>query len=166
MRHLTQPFLESLISYTWLTFQLPWWDWSVDLFLMMSYCDMLDLTILGVFDQYYLLWDSFWLLVESQWILWFILRYFMVTHWEPMDIVIYHWYGYYYLFWDTLWLLIESWWILWLSLMPSVANKELLWSWLSFDAFQLLVEIDVIIVDYLLMFSSHLYRTKVILYDY
>ena len=107
----------------------------------MSYCDMLDLTILGVFDQYYLLWDSFWLLVESQWILWFILRYFMVARWEPMDIVIYHWYGYYYLFWDTLWLLVESWWILWLSLMASVVDRELLWSlWLSLEAFQLLME--------------------------
>ena len=105
MRHLTQPFLESSISYTWMFFQSPWWDWSVDLYLVMSCCDMFWLDHFGslwsvlfwdicrslVEDRNVLwfTWDASWLLVENDWIMWFILRCILVVHWKPMHIVIY-----------------------------------------------------------------------------
>ena len=38
---------ESSISDTLITFQSPWWDWCVDLFLMMSCCDMFWLDHFG-----------------------------------------------------------------------------------------------------------------------
>ena len=63
---------ESSISYSWFAFQSLWEDWGIlnDLFLMISCCDMFDLTIL-----------------ESS--ISIILGYFLVFRWEPMDIVIY-----------------------------------------------------------------------------
>ena len=63
---------ESMISYIWFSFQSLWENWDVlnDLFLMMSCCDMFDLTIL-------IHWSI-------------LLGYFLVAHWELMDIVIYH----------------------------------------------------------------------------
>ena len=106
---------KSSISYIWFACQSLWEDWGVlnDFFLMMSCCDMFDLTIL-----------------ESS--ISIILGYFSVAHWEPMDIVIY--FGL--LFGCSL----RTVGYCDLSLMPSVADRELLWSWLSFDAFQLLME--------------------------
>ena len=71
-----------------------------------------------------LFWDTLQLLIENRSVLWFTLGYFLVAHWEMMYIVIYsgcslRTVGYC----D-------------LSLMPSVADRELLWSlWLSFHNF-------------------------------
>ena len=117
MRHLTQPFLESSISYTWITFQSPWWDWSVDSFLMMSCLTYVYLTIFEFFDQFYfkifvgrLLWTEMY---------WDLLVMIFGYLWEPMDIVTYfemHFgcssgtNAYYDLLGDTSWLLVESWW--------------------------------------------------------
>ena len=128
---------ESSIGYTWITFQSPWWDWSVDLFLMISCCDMFWIDHFGSLRSV-LFWDSFWLLVENQWILWFILRFLTVSCWEPMDVVIYHW---------CLQLLIEN--------CCDHYDYHLM-------LFNCSWRIDVIIVDYLLVLSIHLYRTEVI----
>ena len=92
---------ESLISYIWFSSQPLWEDWGVlnDFFLMMSCCDMFDLTIL-----------------ES--LINIILRYYLVACWEPMDIVIYFRIifgsslrtdGYCDLSFDAFQLLIENW---------------------------------------------------------
>ena len=129
---------ESLINYIWFSFQSLWEDWDVlnDLFLMMSCCDMFDLTIL-----------------ESS--ISITLRYFLVAHWELRGIVIYYGIlfgfslrtdGYCDLFWDTFWLLVENRWILWFII----------------NALQLLVENYCGYYDYHLMFSSFSWRTDVI----
>ena len=84
--------------------------------------------------------DTFWLVIENWWVLWFTLRYFLLVHWEPMDIVIYHW---------CLQLLIENY--------CDYYDYHLMlfsFSW----------RIDVIIVDYILVLSIYLYRTKVIMW--
>lgn len=96
MRYFDLTIFESSISYTWVLSSHLDGTKVFALFLMVSCCDMFDLTI-WVVDQYY--WDNFQLLVENWWILWFII-----------------------------WCLL-------------VARRELLWLlWLSFGAFQLLVE--------------------------
>ena len=79
---------ESSISDTLITFQSPWWDWCVDLFLMMSCCDMFWLDHFGSLRSV-LFWDTFWLLVEDRSVLWFILRCILVAHWELMHTMIY-----------------------------------------------------------------------------
>ena len=62
---------ELSISYIWITFQSPWWDWC-------------------------LFW-SWWchVVICLTWPFWessinIVLRYFLVAHWELMDILIYH----------------------------------------------------------------------------
>ena len=70
---------ESSINYTWITFQSPWWDWSV-------YFDLDDVMLWHVWLDHFgslwsvLFWDTFWLLVENQSVLWFTSRYFPVAH--------------------------------------------------------------------------------------
>jgi hypothetical protein len=87
-----------------LSFQSLWWNWSVDLYLVMSCCDMFWLDHFGSLrsvlfwdicrslaedrNVLWFTWDVSWLLVENQWIMWFISRYFTVACWEPMDIMI------------------------------------------------------------------------------
>ena len=82
---------ESSISYIWFAFQSLWEDRGFlnGLFLMMSCCDMFDLTILESSISIYfgilygcslrtngycdLFWDMFWFLIKNHWILWFII---------------------------------------------------------------------------------------------
>lgn len=103
------------ISYIWCAFQSLWEDWSI-------WFALDDVIVWHVLTWPFwslwsvLFWDIFWLLVEDQWILWVTLGYVMVARWRTIG------------YCD-------------LSLMPSVANRELLWSlWLLFDAYQLLME--------------------------
>ena len=126
--------LSSLLVWSWDVYEIP------------------DLTIFRVLINY--IWFVFQSLWED-WSVWFSLD----------DVIVWHvliwpfWSLWSVLFWDIFWLLVENQWILCdlfgilygcslrtigycdLSLMPSVANRELLWSlWLLFDAYQLLVE--------------------------
>ena len=106
---------ESSISYTWITFQSPWWGWSV-------YFDLDDGMLWNVWLDHFgslwsvLFWDTFWLLIENRGLLWFIMGYFLASHWEPMDIVIYSSWSLRIVGYSDL------------SLMPSIAYRKLLWS--------------------------------------
>ena len=97
----------------WMFISLPMWSWDVGVWdtwpnhfwshrlvilgLLSSHhdgakffiCDMFNLTILGVFDQYYFgILSSFLLRTEVYCDLFWDI--FLVAHWEPMDIVIYY----------------------------------------------------------------------------
>ena len=114
---------DTWLNHFWVIDQL-YLDYFLVALMGLKYCFIHD----DVMLWHVLTWP-FW----SLWLVLFTLRCFLVAHWEPMVIVIYFGIlhgcllrtdGYY----D-------------LSLMPSVADRELLWSlWLSFDAFQLLME--------------------------
>ena len=134
---------ESSISYTWIIFLVAMMGLKCGFILMMSCCDMLT-------------WP-FWGSLFS-----IILRCILVSYWEPM-----HTMGCFEMFLSfslrtdgfcDLSLI----WILQFSLMPSVANRELLWSWLSFDV----AHGDLMYYCGLSFwyFSSCLYRTEVTLW--
>ena len=146
------------------------------MFLMMSCCDMFDLTIL------------------SHWSI--LLGYFLVAHWESMDIVIYRW-CFPIARRELMWLLLLSLWWFFLDLSkPNHGNvfsmlydelyllfvivfqsycvklRSMFWdNWLNhLSCWSILLGYVPVarwesmgIVIYILMLSSHLYKTKVIL---
>ena len=122
--------LESSISYTWIIFPVA---------LMGLKCGFIIDDVMFWLNhfgslQLVLFWVIFRSFAEDRNVLWFTWRYFMIARWELMEFC--------YLS------LIR---ILRFSLMPSVANRELLWSWLSFDIAH--GDFDFVTVDLLLVIS-------------
>ena len=130
------------------------WSWGVCLW---DTCrnhfwviDQLYLIVSSRFERTEMFWDDLFLIMLCCNMFWIdhfrvfdqyfdlLLGYFLVAHWEPLDIVIYHW---------CLQLLIENY--------CDYYDYHLI-------LFSCSWRIDVIILDYLLVLSSHLYRTEVI----